>query len=340
MLPTAYASLIIWTVAADPAPAYSLEIKPARHIEAELTFSQSYKNFKAKDWVVCVARPPELPGQTKLTTTMEPAARVKVVQESSDLSRALLMLSLPGKQEQGFDVKIKCQATLLSRRLISGKNANPVALGAAEEKATLAATPLGDFNAVDFQKWLDANKLRRGKSEDEIDLARRVFSAIAKNYTYNYQANQDRRASKLCMAKSADCGGMSVLFAAALRANHIPARVLAGRWAQSAKPDERVGGAPYFQAHVKAEFFAKGVGWVPVDPSSAVQYDKGGLRYFGNDPGDFLTMHVDTDLSVDTGWGGEKKSVPWMQGVKFWVRPPPADNGESKESWQVKKLDR
>ena len=33
-------------------------------------------------------------------------------------------------------------------------------------------------------------------------------------------------------------------------------------------------GVEYFQWHVKAEFFARGVGWIPVDCSSAILHDK------------------------------------------------------------------
>src|SRR5262249_24619132 len=244
-------------------------------------------------------------------------------------------------KEDGFKIKVKYTATLLARKLVPGKVSTTVALSGAEEKAALAKTPLGDFNSPEFQKWLDVNKLRRASADDDVDFACRVFLAITKAYLYEFQLNQDRRVSKLCTAKGTDCGGMALLFASTLRANNIPARVLAGRWAQSANPNEKVGDVPYYQWHVKAEFFARGVGWGPVDPASAKLHDKSkeGLRYFGNDAGDFLTMHVDTDLLIDTGWtDSAKKPVPWLQGVKFWVRPNPPDKGEAKESWQVKKL--
>jgi hypothetical protein len=343
MMPTLYGALCCWAVAAGPPAAYQIESQPSQRIEAELSFSQQYPGFKAREWAIVVARPPELPGQTKLTTVMEPAAQVKVVQDAGDAGRSLFLLCLPvrdAKLDEGFKINVKYTATLLSRKLVPGKAKSVAPLSAAEEKASLGSTPSGDFKAPEFQKWLDANKLRRASADDDVDFARRIFLAITNGYKYDFQPNQDRRVSKLCTAPGTDCGGMALLFAAACRANNIPARVLAGRWAQSADPTVKVGGAPYYQVHVKAEFFAKGVGWVPVDPSSAKQYDKKeGLRYFGNDAGDFLTMHVDTDLVVDTGQlSSDKKSVPWLQGVKFWVKPPPSSKGEAKESWQVKKL--
>ncbi len=53
---------------------------------------------------------------------------------------------------------------------------------------------------------------------------------------------------------------------------------------------------------MKAEFFTEGVGWVPADLSSAVLHDRSAerLRYFGDDPGGFVTLRLDTGLAFDT----------------------------------------
>lgn len=174
-----------------------------------------------------------------------------------------------------------------------------------------------------------------------MDFARRVFRAVTQGWKYDYQPGQDRQVSKLTAVKGTDCGGMCLLFTAALRANDIPARLLAGRWAESSRPGEAVGGVAYHQAHVKAEFFAAGVGWVPVDPASAVLHDqsKEGVRYFGNDAGDFLTLHIDSDLLVDTHHFG-KKTLPWLQGIAFWVAGGGTfDKPVTTEKWEVRKLE-
>ncbi|MHC5054232.1 MAG: transglutaminase-like domain-containing protein [Planctomycetota bacterium] len=177
-----------------------------------------------------------------------------------------------------------------------------------------------DFGSPAVRAWLDANGLRRGAGEGEVDLARRVFQVIAKGSSYEYLGRQERTASHVARAGKSDCGGLATLFVAALRSQGVPARVLAGRWAKSARPGERAGPACYFQEHVKAEFFASGVGWVPADLSSAVVHDKspGKLRYFGNDDGDFLTFHVDTDLELDTLHFG-RKTVTYLQKAAYWA---------------------
>src|SRR5207244_13017163 len=106
-------------------------------------------------------------------------------------------------------------------------------------------------------------------------------------------AGLDGRASPVCRAGTTDCGGLSVLFVTILRGNDIPARTLVGRWAQSSKAKDIVGDSPYYQTHVKAEFFAEGIGWVPADPASALSEKQGDrMRCLGRDPGNFLTMPV------------------------------------------------
>ncbi len=100
----------------------------------------------------------------------------------------------------------------------------------------------------------------------------------------------------------------------------------------------KVGDIDYYQQHVKAEFFAAGIGWVPADPASAVLWDRtaDGLTYFGHDPGDFITFHLDGDFLIDTIYFG-KQTVPYLQGAAFWVKGGGTVDGYSVETqWEVK----
>lgn len=345
MVPSLYPAIVCLTLAAGPEPAYWIKPGAERTVEAELTFSHRYSpNFMAVEWNIFAASPPELPGQSKVQATLEPGGKMDV--ESSLLRRSILSARLTPKMgpfAQQFTAKIKYQATLCARQLLplrpGDKPAAPPVLAAAEEKAALASSGLCNFDSSEFKKWLDDRKLRRTAAEDEVDFGRRVYLGVTHGFAYDYKAGQDRHVSKLTAAKETDCGGMCLVFVAAMRVNGVPARVLAGRWAQSAKPGEQLNGVAYLQTHVKAEFFARGVGWVPVDPASGRLHDKSreGLLYFGNDPGDFLTMHIDTDLVVETTKFG-RKTVGFMQGVHFWVAGKPAEEkGTSEENWLVKK---
>ncbi len=133
--------------------------------------------------------------------------------------------------------------------------------------------------------------------------------------------------------KKSDCGGLCILFVAAMRSQGVPARALVGRWAISASHGKHGDS----QEHVKAEFFAQGVGWVPVDLSSAILHDKTAekLKYFGRDPGDHLAFAVDTDVLIDTRYFGVK-TITWLQSACYWARGAGNFDGEkTEEDWKV-----
>jgi hypothetical protein len=326
-----------------PASDYVLQITPAKRIEAVLTLNVRAPDLNASEWILFAPNLPEVPGQRKLSSVMKPEG--KVVTELSPLQRALLMARVPVRKKEFADsitVEVKYEAELLARHLVrkgSGvKGAPAPGLSVAERKSALAATRYFDYDSAAFKKWLKETGLTRGKDESEVDYARRVFLKVTRGFKYLYGDKMDRRATAVCQAGKSDCGGLCVVFASALRAHGIPARLLVGRWAISSKPNEVAGEVAFYQQHVKAEFYARGLGWVPVDLSSAILHDKSpsGLRFFGHDPGDFVVMHVDPELLVDTVHFG-KQAVDWLQGPAYWVSGGGSLKGsKTTEEWQVK----
>jgi hypothetical protein len=334
MTPSLAGALAGLVLAADPAPAYRLEAQEARRIEAVLTMEFQLAAPVAREWVVYAARAPELPGQVKVSTTMAPAGRPGV--EASGRARPVISARVPAVEPAlrgGITVTVTHRATLLSRRLVrvalDEKAAAVAPPKPAVRREALAEGGLFDFRSPEFKKWLKAKGLHKGKDDSDVDFAHEVFTAIRDQITYEYLPEQDMRASSLCRADRSDCGGQSVLFVSALRAYGVPARLLVGRRAESAKPGAKVGGTPDQQEHVTAEFFAAGVGWVPVDQS-------GGR--FGEDAGNFLTLHVDTDLVIDAGPLGPR-NVRWLQGVGRWaVGLGPMQVTTARHDWTVREL--
>ena len=117
-----------------------------------------------------------------------------------------------------------------------------------------------------------------------------MFQAILDQYTYEVTGDMPT-VSKLCAQTKADCDGLSAVFVSALRANQIPARMLAGLPAKSAKPVNGV-----ILGHARAEFYAAKVGWVPVDPAYAKGMKKEPLAHFGKDRADLVIAHIDYEL--------------------------------------------
>lgn len=76
---------------------------------------------------------------------------------------------------------------------------------------------------------------------------------------------------------------------------------------------------------------------MPVDLSSAVLHDKSAekLTYFGNDNGNFLTLHLDSDLRLDTGAFGVRP-ITLLQRPCYWVTGRGStDKAIISESWVV-----
>ncbi len=319
-----------------------LETRDVKRVAGTVTYTVTAPNLKAAEWVVFAASAPELPGQTRVKSTLGPMGAS--AKELSPLARPVLVGRVPGAGGRQTEVKIEVayEATLRSRRLrplAEGEKAPAVtALTAAARAAALGS--LGELDHADegFRKWLKDKGFLRKKGEGDLDLGRRVFLALRSGSSYEYKAGMDRKASAVCKTLKSDCGGLAAVFVAAMRANKVPARSLYGRWAMSAKPEEKIGGVAYFQWHVKAEFFAEKVGWVPVDVSSGVLHDKtpAGLRYFGNDDGDFITFHVDPDLKVNTFHFGAQ-AVGNLQTPAYWVSGGGTLKGmTTKEGWVVR----
>ena len=245
----------------------------------------------------------------------------------------------------GIPIRVTYEATLVPRRLsrvAPGDDVPPVEpLPGADRKRYLTEHGDIDFSEEGFGKWLREAKLRREKGEGDVAFARRVFMSIHSSTTYEFRRDIDRRASAVCVSKKSDCGGLANLFVAVMRANEIPARTLFGRWAISAEKDGTLNGQPFYQWHVKSEFHAEGVGWVPVEIAGAV-VTKGKRQpeeFFGRDAGRFLTFHIDPNVSMDTEVFGVRSSVT-LQTPAWWVSGQGrATPNETREGWVVTELD-
>lgn len=323
---------------------YVLDVAPARSVKAVLTYRMTMPDVTASEWVLYTPVSPELPSQRDMKTSLAPSG-----QPARDLSaqaRPLLCARVPADRadrERSVSARVEYEGRLFARHLRRRQSgeAVPVFGGATagERQAALARAGSFDLDAPAFRKWMDENRLERGASEGSIDYARRVFLAVKSGFSYEGSPPVDRRASKVCTSGRSDCGGLALVFASALRSHGIPARLLIGRWALSARPGEHLGGADYYQWHVKSEFFAEGVGWVPADPSMALVYDRSreGLRYFGHEDGDFITMHVDPDVVLDTIYFGPSSVFCLNGGLPTWVTGSgSARRMVVRQDWQVR----
>jgi len=147
-------------------------------------------------------------------------------------------------------------------------------------------------NAAQLRAWIETNELTRAAIESDVQFARRVHEFLRANFTYGWPpttwpTTTGWAVDAVAMGGQAECYGLSRVFVAVLRANGIPSRALPGRLIKD-------GGT-----HVKAEFYAEGVGWVPVEVAGGVSDKTRPLsNYFGRDPADMLILPHATDYSL------------------------------------------
>jgi transglutaminase-like putative cysteine protease len=205
--------------------------------------------------------------------------------------------------------------------------------------AFLASTESIDWKSDRFQDWLDHAGLRRSEGEAAVDYGARVYAYLRENGEYCYPPETAWTASAGCRALSTDCGGFSLIFTAACRANRIPARLLVGQWFKtegSGSSLEMTGR----QAHVIAEFFDPQIGWIPEDISSSFLHTRGfaDLNFFGRDPGYFFAWHTDTDFHFAVP-GKSDEHVQWIQNPAPWFDDDAESAAESaSHEWHFEPL--
>jgi len=228
-----------------------------------------------------------------------------------------------------------------TRQLVNGPPppADPIFLPTLDE--FLASTESINWETDSFRSWLDSTGLRRTANESPVHYGARVFAYLKANGRYTYPPATAWNAAATCRHLETDCGGFSLVFAAACRANKIPARLLVGQWFKSRRlPTGSVEMTEGRQAHVIAEFFDPQIGWIPEDVSSFFLKTPGypDSNFFGRDPGYFFTWHFDTDFHFDTPQKPDAY-VQWIQNPSLWFSANASDVYDSiSHHWTIEKL--
>ncbi len=142
------------------------------------------------------------------------------------------------------------------------------------------------------------------KYSDPLDRARAAYDLVCDhmNYVRIYRFGGSRYAAR---EGRGECGDYSCLFAALCRKSGIPARPVVGYWANALD-----------EAHVWAEFYLEGAGWVPCDPSQGDLADRD--RFFGQL--DNLRVSLNNDVDVPLPFGTDVKLSPMFQTGVYWIK--------------------
>ncbi len=350
---TALIAVWMWTFAdavpmvptAPPMPTQVIDIIEKLTVQATLSYQVECPTLQAKEWILYGPALPELPQQRQVQSKLEPAGMV--VPEAGPRQRPLLQARIAvekPEQKTAVSATFRYSAVLYARTLRFLKRGEKPPkvpeLSDAERTIYLAPSRVIDHDSEAFQRWLKERQLERRANESDIDFAKRAFLTIKNGFKYQYMplGENDRRASLVCQAKQGDCIGLSGVFVATLRANGIAARQLFGRWAKSSEKSKLVPGTMYHGWHVKSEFYAVGIGWVPVEMSGGVEVKTPNpLHYFGREDGDFITFHIDDVLVLDSIYFGKKTFTSLQSPLFFVTGSGKLEKLQTTEDWKVTK---
>jgi len=136
-----------------------------------------------------------------------------------------------------------------------------------------------------------------GTRTRDIDRARALYNHMAEHCRYDIDEQFDTAAAVLD-GKPASCSELAYTYVALCRAVDIPARIVSAFV-------NREGTSPSvdWRCHRWAEFYADGIGWVPVDPTNRLNHPS--KNFFGRQEGKYLVAvddGVGSPIGLDPGW--------------------------------------
>lgn len=236
----------------------------------------------------------------------------------SDDSQELISLeiSAPGERFTVFDIKdkynqsfkgMRVQATEQNQNKLTVRDKVTIKLfsltladGAPKDTPTLANRSrfLTNYNKAEsdiVQRWLAVHNLSRKSGMSDIELAQSILDKMKEVFRYKFIASGERGITGLCRNGFGACGELNDFIVTALKVFNIPARIRPGR---NIIGDQRpLQLAEDNTMHVAAEFWADGVGWVPIEASAmdGKSLEEGGklVPFLGKSTGDFIGKHYD-----------------------------------------------
>ena len=130
----------------------------------------------------------------------------------------------------------------------------------------------------------------------DLQKAKAIYEYVAENMTYAKSGIGWGRGDAVyaCNAGQGNCTDFHSLFIGMARAVGIPTRFVMGFPVPQDKNQGEISGY-----HCWAEFYVKGIGWIPVDASEASKYPELREFYFGNLDPNRVEFTIGRDIQLD-----------------------------------------
>jgi transglutaminase-like putative cysteine protease len=328
----------VFPVRAQPSPEKHLEITGLHRLRITYDYTAVWPRGGVYSAVLRLPVPPD----TGTQSIEHFSSSLSGTTESDENNHRILTATL--HHNRGDDRELHWRVEIVGlfrmRQLVDGPPPVPAPIIVPPRPgAFLNSTESINWDTDSFQNWLTAEGLRRKAGEAAVDYASRLYDHLREDGEYCYPPETSWTAAAGCRALRTDCGGFSLIFTAACRANKIPARLLVGQWFKTRELSDGTLDLTGRQAHVIAEFFDPRIGWIPEDISSAFLHTRGFSdgNFFGRDPGYFFAWHTDTDFHFSTPEKADEH-VQWIQNPSLWFS---SDGGDSlSHHWGFESLPR
>ncbi len=167
-----------------------------------------------------------------------------------------------------------------------------VSLSKDERKRFLSADKL---IPIDGKIASEAKKVTREEMSD-IQKARAIYDYIISTMKYDKSGKGWGRGDAMyaCDVKRGNCTDFHSLFIGLARASGVPARFVMGFPLPADKTQGEISGY-----HCWAEFYADGIGWIPIDASEAVKNPEKKEFFFGGLDENRIQFSIGRDIRLD-----------------------------------------
>ena len=181
-----------------------------------------------------------------------------------------------------------------------------------------------------FERWFTDNKLQRSSGEDRLDYCVRLLKVMQNKITYKNDGS-DETAKTTCQKGYATCYGIAATFISTMRKNHIPARMVYGRYISLIN----------MGTHSNCQIYDDRFGWVTVDPTEAVYARWDALSCIGGD-NDFVALQIGGRVDLPTNVGSQRLQLNFVLDP-YWVlekKTEPVLYGNYSVSWSANKVEK
>ncbi|MEG3002069.1 MAG: transglutaminase domain-containing protein [Comamonas sp.] len=257
-----------------------------RNFEITTTVDLSEKTAQSKVWIPVPAA--ELTGyQRTVDVSFNAPGATKAELYSVPGTDARMIAVQWADASAAHTVEVTSRIAVLDRATDLGNTGTARKLSAAQLRPYLQPTSLAPLDGI-VKETADKIQAEAGKPQDAVAKARAIYDWMVANCTRNGSVagcgTGDVRYTLTSGNLSGKCADLNGLFTALSRASGVPARDVYG-----VRVDDSVHGFKSLgksgdiskAQHCRAEFYADGYGWVPVDPADvakvALEEQPGGL---------------------------------------------------------------